>query len=54
MEGRMRKATQGPREIVVTEEEEFPIPVKIVDARGQVKNVYRLVKTQFGKYLLQK
>jgi hypothetical protein len=54
MESRMRKADLGPRVIVVQEEEEFPVPVKIVNSLGQVTNVYRLVKTQYGKYLLQK
>lgn len=42
------------REIEISTKEQFPIPVRVKDASGNVFENYRIVMTKANKFMLQK
>lgn len=51
-----REYNESPkgREIEISTKEQFPIPVRVKDASGNVFENYQIVRTKSNKFMLQK
>ncbi|NUO10498.1 MAG: hypothetical protein HUU08_17885 [Candidatus Brocadia sp.] len=47
------ESTKG-REIELSAQEQFPIPVRVIDDSGRVIENYRIEKTKSNKFMMQK
>lgn len=55
MKNMPHKYNESPkREIELSTQEQFPIPVKIIDALGKIVGVYQIKKTKSNRFMMQK
>lgn len=48
------ESQKGSREIALSMEEKYPIPIKILDDSGSIVDNYQIVRTKSNKFMMQK